>query len=80
VDAAVTATLAVLEVVMPRLPSATRGSSGSKVVMEVAHAVYEALGRLGMEDSLAAGVSQRISAERARWERGGARDSAVARR
>jgi hypothetical protein len=72
-DVAVTATLAVLEVVMPRLPSATRRSSGSKVVIEVARAVHEALGRLGMEDGRAAEVSQRVSAERARWERGGAR-------
>jgi repressor LexA len=72
-DAAVTAALAVLEVVMPRLPSATRRSSGSKVVLEVARAVYEGLGRLGMEESRAAEVSQRVSAERARWERDGAR-------
>lgn len=72
-DAAVTATLAALEVVMPRLPNATRRSSGSKVVIEVARAVYESLSRLGMEDSRAAEVSQRVSAERARWERGGAR-------
>jgi SOS-response transcriptional repressor LexA len=72
-DAAVAATLAVLEVVMPRLPSATRGSSGSKIVIEVARAVHEALGRLGMEDSQAAEVSQRVSAERARWAHGGAR-------
>jgi hypothetical protein len=71
-DAAVTATLAVLEIVMPRLPSATRRSSGSKIVIEVARAVYESLRRLGMEDSRAAEVSQRVSAERARWERGGA--------
>jgi hypothetical protein len=69
-DAAVTATLAVLEVVMPRLPSATRRSSGSKVVIEVARAVYESLCRLGMEDGRAAEVSQRVSAEHARWERG----------
>ena len=72
-DAAVTATLAVLEAIMPRLLSATRRSSGSKVVIEVARAVYESLSRLGMEDSRAAEVSQRVSAERARWEPGGAR-------
>jgi hypothetical protein len=72
-DAAVTATLAVLEAIMPRLLSATRRSSGSKVVIEVARAVYESLSRLGMEDSRAAEVSQRVSVERARWERGGAR-------
>lgn len=72
-DAAVTATLAVLEVVMPRLASATRRSSGSKVVIEVARAVYESLGRLGMEDRQAAEVSQRVSTERARWAHGGAR-------
>jgi hypothetical protein len=69
----VTATLAVLEVVMPRLPIATRRSSGSNVVIEVARAVYESLGRLGMEHGRAAEVSQRVSAVRARWERGGAR-------
>jgi hypothetical protein len=68
----VTATLAVLEVVMPRLPSTTRRSSGSKVVIEVARAVYESLGRLGMEESRAAEVLQRVSAEGARWERDGA--------
>jgi hypothetical protein len=79
VDAAVTATLAVLEVVMPRLPSATGRSSGSKVVIEVARAVYESLGRLGMEDGRAAEISQRVSAERARWERGG-RGTVVRRR
>jgi SOS-response transcriptional repressor LexA len=72
-DAAVTATLAVLEVVMPRLASAMPRSSGSKVVTEVARAVYESLDRLGMEDSQAAEASQRVSAERARWARGGAR-------
>lgn len=71
--AAVAATLAVFEIVMPRLASAAPRSSGSKVVIEVARAVYESLGRLGMEDSQAAEVSQRVSAERARWERGGAR-------
>ena len=70
-DAAATAVLAVLEVVMPRLPSATRRSSSAKIVIEVARAVYESLGHLGMEDSRAAEVSQRVSAERARWERGG---------
>jgi SOS-response transcriptional repressor LexA len=80
VDAAVAATLAVLEVVMPRLPNATRRSSGSKVVLEVARAVYEALGCVGMEDSHAAEVSQRISATRARWERGGAHRGSAARR
>ena len=66
------ATLAVFEIVMPRLASAMPRSSGSKVVTEVARAVYESLGRLGMEDSWAAEVSRRVSAERARWERGGA--------
>jgi repressor LexA len=92
-DAAVTATLAVLEVVMPRLSNATRRSSASKVVLDVARAVYVALGRLGMEESQAAEVSRRVSAERARWEHDGTRrrrssarvdaplnDSAVARR
>jgi len=78
-DAAVTATLAVLEVVMPRLPSATRRSSGAKVVIEVARAVYESLGRLGMEESRAAEVSRRVSAEGARWERDG-RGTVVRRR
>ena len=72
-DAAVTATLAALEVVMPRLPSATRRSSGPKVVIEVARAVYESLRRLGLEDSRATEISQRVSSERARWERGRAR-------
>lgn len=72
-DAAVTATLAVLEVVMSRLPSVTRRSSGAKVVIEVARAVYESLGRLGMEESRAAEVSRRVSAEGARWERDRAR-------
>jgi SOS-response transcriptional repressor LexA len=72
-NAAVAATLAVFEIVMPRLASAMPRSSGSKVVTEVALAVHEALGRLGMEESQAAEVSQRVSAERARWERGGAR-------
>ena len=92
-DAAVTATLAVLEVVIPRLPNATQRSSGSKVAIEVARAVDESLGRIGMDHSRAAEVSQRVSAARARWKRGGARrprssaradaplnDSAMARR
>jgi SOS-response transcriptional repressor LexA len=77
-DAAVTATLAVLEVVMPRLPSATRRSSGSKVVLEVARAVHESLVRLGMEVGRATDVSQRVSAERARWGRGGAQPARTA--
>jgi SOS-response transcriptional repressor LexA len=72
-EAAVAAALAVLEVVMPRLPSATRRSSGSEIVIEVARAVHESLVRLGMEDSRVAEVSQRVAAERARWERDGAR-------
>jgi hypothetical protein len=78
-DAAATATLAALEVVMPRLPSVARRSSGSKIVIEVARAVYESLRRLGMEDSRAAEVSQRVSAERARWGRGGTRNRSPAR-
>jgi SOS-response transcriptional repressor LexA len=72
-DAAVTATLAVLEVIMPRLASATPRSSGSKLVREIARAVYESLDRLGMEEGQAVEVSQRVSAEGARWERGQAR-------
>jgi hypothetical protein len=72
-DAAVTATLAVLEVVMPPLASATPRASGSKLVLEVARAVYESLGRLGMEESQIIEVSQRVAAEAARWERGRAR-------
>ena len=72
-DAAVAAALAVLEVVMPRLPSATRRSSGAKLVLEVAAAVYESLVRLGVEEPQAAEVSRRVSAEGARWERDEAR-------
>jgi repressor LexA len=78
-DAAVAAALAVLEVVMPRLPSATRRSSGAKVVIEVAGAVYESLVRLGVEEHRATEVSRRVSAERARWERDG-RGTVVRRR
>jgi predicted dinucleotide-binding enzyme len=78
-DAAATATVAALEVVMPRLPSATRRSSGSKIVIEVARAVHESLRRLGMEDSAATEVSQRVSAERARWGRGGTQNRSSAR-
>ena len=72
-DAAVAAALAVLEVVMPRLPSATQRSSGAKIVIEVAHAVHEALVRLGVEEHRAAEVSRRVSAEGARWGRDTAR-------
>lgn len=78
-DAAVTATLAALEVVMPRLPSVARRSSGPKIVIEVARAVYESLRRLGMKDSSAAEISQRVSAERARWGGGGTRNRSSAR-
>jgi repressor LexA len=72
-DAAVAAAQAVLEIVMPRLPSATQRSSGAKIVIEVARAVHEALLRIGVEEHRAAEVSRRVSAERARWERDGAR-------
>jgi hypothetical protein len=75
----VTATLAALEVVMPRLPSVARRSSGPKIVIEVARAVYESLRRLGMKDSSAAEISQRVSAERARWGGGGTRNRSSAR-
>jgi hypothetical protein len=75
----VTATLAALAVLMPRLPSATRRSSGPKVVIEVARAVYKSLRRLGMKDSSAAEISQRVSAERARWGGGGTRNRSSAR-
>lgn len=64
---------------MPRLPSATRRSSGSKIVIEVARAVHESLRRLGMEDSAATEVSRRVSAERARWGRGGTQNRSSAR-
>jgi repressor LexA len=72
-DAAVAAALAVLEVVMPRLPVATQRSSGAKIVIEVARAVHEALVLLGVEEHRAAEVSRRISAERARWAGDGVR-------
>jgi hypothetical protein len=80
VDAAVTATLAVLEVVMPRLPSATQRLSGAKIVIEVARAIHEALVGLGVEAHEAAEVSRRVSAERARWERDAARQRRSAAR
>ena len=73
VEAAVAAALAALEVVMPHLPSATRRSSGAKIVIEVARAVHESLVRLGVEEHRATEVSRRVSTERARWERGAAR-------
>lgn len=66
-DAAVATALATLEVVMPHLPSATRRSSGSTIVIEVARAIREALVGLGVEAHRAAEVSRRISAEPARW-------------
>jgi len=72
-DAAVAAALAVLEVVMPRLPSTPQRSAGAKVVIEVAGAVQEALVRLGVEEYRAAEVSRRVTAERARWDGDGAR-------
>jgi SOS-response transcriptional repressor LexA len=80
VDAAVAATRAVLEVVMPRLPSATRSSSGATLVLEVAVAVHESLVRLGVEEHGAAEVSQRVSAEAARWGRDGKHRRSIARR
>jgi hypothetical protein len=72
-DTAVAAALAALEVVMPRLPSATQRSSGAKIVIEVARAVHEALVRLGVEEHRTADISRRVSAEGARWERDTAR-------
>jgi hypothetical protein len=72
-DAAVAAALAVLEIVLPRLPSATRRSASAKLVLEVAGAVHEALVRLGVEQHPAAEVSRRITAEGARSDRDGAR-------
>jgi hypothetical protein len=79
-DAAVAAALAVLEVVMPRLPSATQRSSGAKIVIEAARAIHEALVGLGVEAHTAAEVSRRVSAERARWERDAARQRRSAAR
>jgi repressor LexA len=79
-DAAVAAALAALEVVMPRLTSATRRSSGAKIVIEVVHAVYEALVGVGVEEHRAAEVSRRVFAEGARWERDGARHGRSAAR
>lgn len=73
VDAAVAAALAVLEVVMPRLQSDARRTSGARVVIEVAGAVHEALVRLGLEEGPAAAVSRRVAADSARWERDRAR-------
>jgi SOS-response transcriptional repressor LexA len=72
-DAAVAAALAVLEIVMPRLPSATQRSADAKVVRDVAVAVHEALVRIGVEERRAAEVSRRVSAEGARRGRDGAR-------
>jgi hypothetical protein len=72
-DAAVAAALAVLDVVMPRLPNGARRSAGAKVVLDVAGAVHEALVRLGVEPQPAAEASRRITIEGARWERDGAR-------
>ncbi|MEO7730510.1 MAG: MarR family transcriptional regulator [Kofleriaceae bacterium] len=79
-DAAVAAALAVLEVVVPHLPSATRRTSGAKIVIEVARAIHESLVRLGVEEHPAAEVSRRVSAERARWERDAARQRRSAAR
>lgn len=72
-DAAVVAALAVLDVVMPRLPSAAQRSARAKVVLDVAGAVHEALVRLGVEQHPAAEVARRITAESARREGEGAR-------
>lgn len=79
-DAAVAAALAVLEVVMPRLPSATQRSSSAKIVIEVARRIHEALVGLGVEAHRAADVSRRVSAERARWGRDAARQRRSAAR
>ena len=80
-DAAVAAALAVLEIVLPRLPSDTRRSTNAKVVLEVAGAVHEALVRLGVQQHAAAGVARRITAEGARWDcDGGRRRRSSARR
>ena len=67
-DSAVTAALAVLDVVMPHLPTSTLRLSGAKIVFEAARAVHESLGRLGIADSQATEVSLRLAAEAARWE------------
>jgi hypothetical protein len=64
----VTAALAVLDVVMPRLPTPTLRLSGAKIVFEAAGALHESLGRLGIADSQATEVSRRLAAEAARWE------------
>jgi repressor LexA len=72
-DAAVAAALAVLEIVLPRLPSAAQRSARAKVVLDVAGAVHEALVRLGVEQHPAAEVARRITAESARREGEGAR-------
>jgi hypothetical protein len=68
-DAAVAAALAVLEVVMPHIPSAARRSSGAKIIIEVARAVHESLVHLGAEEHRATEVSRRVSVEGVRWER-----------
>jgi hypothetical protein len=78
-DVAVSAALAVLDVVMPRLPVATLRSSGPKIVLEAAGAVYQALARLGVEESHATEASRRITAEGARWEPDG-RGTVIRRR
>lgn len=70
-DTAVTAALAVLEVVMPHLSGPTLRLSGAKIVIEVARAVHESLGHLGITDSQADEVSLRLAAAAARWEREG---------
>jgi repressor LexA len=67
-DTAVAAALAVLDVVMPRLPGATQRSAGAEVVLDVAGAVHAALVRLGVEQHPAAEVARRITAEGARWD------------
>jgi len=72
-DAAVAAVAAVLDVVMPRLPSATQRSAVAKVVLDLADAVHAALVRLGVDQHRATEVSRRIAAERARWDHGRAR-------